>query len=131
MPTHSPDNTFKTLPTELNFLAPIVIDDLVRLGGANVIGTNDGGYIIPQRVLTNADFLISMGISHDWKFEEEWWTRGSLQGIHAYDHTVSDAFFSKEIYKSLIRLARGKSSLKEIASQRKLLTSYRSFFSGT
>ena len=93
---------------ELNFLAPLIIDDLVRLGGGNVVGTNDGGYIIPQRIIDNSDFLISMGISHDWKLEEEWWARGSLRGIHAYDHTVSESFFAMEFYKLLSKLPRGK-----------------------
>lgn len=53
------------IPPNLSALAPIAGHDLVRLGG-----NNDGGYVIAKESIDSSNFLIAMGISADWSFEE-------------------------------------------------------------
>jgi hypothetical protein len=48
------------LHEKLQILAPIVIQDLVR-----VENKGDGGYVTPISSVEEADFLISMGVNTD------------------------------------------------------------------
>jgi hypothetical protein len=97
------------LHEKLQVLAPIAIQDLVRVGNKG-----DGGYVIPMSSVEEADFLISMGVNTDWSFDEHFLAINPNINIHAYDHTVSKKKFKKNLKKSLIRLFYGKSSLKEV-----------------
>ena len=40
--------------------------DLIRIGR-----DNDGGYLVEKKSLENTQSLISLGISDDWSFEEQ------------------------------------------------------------
>lgn len=48
----------------LNFLHPIKINSLKRLGNKN-----DGGYIVPERILKKSNILLSFGYGYDPSFE--------------------------------------------------------------
>jgi hypothetical protein len=68
MPTvETPNSAHELLiPEELNFLAPLVVTDLIRIGREN-----DGGYGVPKSLIREAEILVSMGINDDWSFDEE------------------------------------------------------------
>ena len=54
-----------TLTAELpSFLRPVAADDLVRIGSPH-----DGGYVVSQRMLEDAQFLLSFGLGENWAFE--------------------------------------------------------------
>lgn len=112
------------IPTELNFLAPIILDDLIRIGGAN-----DGGYIVPKSVLEKTEFLLSLGVGENWSFDKDFLSINQNLKIHAYDHTVSQKKFIKNIAHSVISLLFVKSTLTEVFDKVKLFLSYKNFFS--
>src|SRR5215469_18384532 len=76
------------LPSELNFLAPFVVDEMVRLGKVN-----DGGYVIPKGFILEVDTLVSLGVSTDWSFDQHFKRLNPQVQIHVYDHTISEGFF--------------------------------------
>ena len=65
-------------------LKPIFIKNskLVRLGSID-----DGGYVVPKKVLKNTDYLISFGISDNWDFEKHF-ARLSSCVVDSYDHSI-------------------------------------------
>lgn len=111
------------LHEKLQVLAPIVIQDLVRVGNKG-----DGGYVIPMSSVKEADFLISMGVNTDWSFDEHFLAINPNINIHAYDHTVSLKRFKKNLKKFLIRLLYRKSNFKEVSYHYRLFRSYQNFF---
>jgi len=82
------------LPRTLDYLKPLAIDDLCRLGR-----DNDGGYILPAAVVSRAEHLVSFGLSWDWSFEKDFKSRNPKLRIDAYDHTVRP--------RSIVRRAAG------------------------
>jgi hypothetical protein len=44
---------------------PLAFDDLIRLGR-----NNDGGYVLPRRVVGKCDVILSLGVNDDWSFEQ-------------------------------------------------------------
>lgn len=118
-------STHLRIPSQLNFLAPTIFDDLIRLGGKN-----DGGYIVPKLILKETEFLISMGINDNWSFDAHFLSLNPNLKIHAYDHTISKNTFIKKIVFSVIKLFLGKSNFKEVLHRIKLFQSYKTFFTG-
>lgn len=114
------------IPAELNFLAPISTNQLVRVGRKS-----DGGYVLPEFLMQEVDTLISMGINDDWSFEEEFLTYNPLLKIHAYDHTISRKIFRRKIMRERIRKFLGKSDAKGVACRIQVLESYEKFFTGS
>ena len=84
-------------------LKPIETSDLTRIGRAN-----DGGYVIPKKVFSMCDGLLSYGINKDWSFEKDFWKKNPNAIIHCYDHSVSFLkliFFTiKSLILSIVRL---------------------------
>jgi hypothetical protein len=115
-----------TIPPSLNSIAPFVTDRLTRIGKIN-----DGGYVIPESVIAETDFLISFGISDDWSFEEHFRQLKPTVHIHAYDHTVSAQAFAIELVFALARLLSGRGSFKDVLDRAQILKSYKAFFTGT
>ena len=113
------------IPSQLNFLAPSVFDHLIRLGRKN-----DGGYVVPQLILEETEFLLSLGISDDWSFDEHFLSLRPHLRVHAYDHTISKKIFTSKIVRSAIKLFLGKSSIREISRAIKLRSAYKKFFTG-
>jgi hypothetical protein len=72
------------LPRELDYLRPLVMADICRLGR-----NNDGGYIVPRSVLALSEYLISFGLSFDWSFERAFKLQKPEIQIDAYDPSVS------------------------------------------
>jgi len=112
-------------PPDLNFIAPVELGDLIRVGGQS-----DGGYVIPSMLVEKTDILISFGISKDWSFEANFLSlRPGLQ-IHAYDHTISRAYFMRHAWRSVDGRLFKKSGIRELRKRVRLALDYPRFFSG-
>lgn len=111
------------LAPEFDFLAPLVIDEFLRVGNAN-----DGGYVVPKCSIAAVDSLVSFGISNDWSFEENFKALNSSIQIHAYDHTISDRRFRREFQRGLVKFALGAMNKREIIRRYRVWRSYKLFF---
>jgi hypothetical protein len=80
------------------FLQPIEINTLVRIGR-----NNDGGYVINEKNISNADVLIGLGMSDDWSFEENFNFINSVP-TYIYDDSVSLKKFIKLCTKYFFRI---------------------------
>ena len=94
-------------------------NDLIRLGRPS-----DGGYIVSKSDIEKSDYLLALGISDDWSFEEDFLTINPVP-LHAYDASVSERYFLKKIIKSLVRI----DNLKLLKHWISTFLKYRSFFS--
>ena len=72
--------------------------DLVRLGK-----NNDGGYLICKNNYNESDCLVSFGISNDFSFEKQFKHKNE-QKIFAFDPTVTNNFFFKEVLLNFFKL---------------------------
>jgi hypothetical protein len=113
------------LPASLNFLAPSVGFDLIRLGS-----THDGGYVVDRKSILEADALISLGISTDWSFDQAFLKLNPGIPVHGYDHTVSEKFFKRGFRKSVKRFLSLRSNFGEVMECFHLLKNYQDFFQG-
>lgn len=111
---------------ELKDFQPFNYDKLVRRGA-----TNDGGYLIPEDI--SANFLISLGLGDDWKFELDLVKNKHVSKFIVFDHTVTllNLFiltlnrkrkFKASIYREivLIRYFRDFTFLKKQHVKRKI-----------
>ena len=80
-------------------LKPIFIKNskLVRLGSID-----DGGYVVPKKVLKNTDYLISFGISDNWDFEKHF-ARLSSCVVDSYDHSIDSIFWMNKFRKDFLK----------------------------
>jgi len=113
-------------PASMNFVAPIIVGDLIRVGSAN-----DGGYVIPERLIHEIDFLVSMGVEENWAFEEQFMKLNPSLRIHAYDYSISRRIFRKRVLVGAIGACLGKWSFAEVRRRVRVLKSYGAFFRGT
>ena len=67
---------------ELKDFQPFNYDNLVRRGS-----TNDGGYLLPSDI--TAQFLISLGLGDDWKFELDLTKHNQVSKFIVFDHSVT------------------------------------------
>lgn len=52
-------------PIELQFLKPVMVDDLCRIGNLA-----DGGYAISSSAIKRSEALLSLGLGGNWSFEK-------------------------------------------------------------
>jgi len=114
-----------TVPSELNFLAPLIVGELIRIGNLN-----DGGYVIPKRSILEVDTLVSLGVSTDWSFDEHFKRLNPRLQIHAYDHTISEKFFRRRVRRKILPFLLRKIPRNDFTERLRALRSYRTFFSG-
>jgi hypothetical protein len=112
-------------PSEWRFLAPIKVDQMIRIGR-----NNDGGYVVPIAALKNIDALISMGIFNDWSFDLDLQKHIPDIEIHAYDHTISKQSFKRDYRRAFIKFIKFKLPYQKLIEKRNLYKSYCSFFNG-
>jgi hypothetical protein len=67
---------------ELKDFQPFKYDNLVRRGS-----NNDGGYLLPSDI--SAQFLISLGLGDDWKFELDLIKHKQVDKFIVFDHSVT------------------------------------------
>ena len=82
------------IPKELK---PGNLFNLIRLGK-----NNDGGYLICKNSLEKSNCLVSFGISNDFSFEENFNKLNNIR-VFAFDPTVTNKFFLKNIITSLLK----------------------------
>jgi hypothetical protein len=80
------------LPPDLDFMAPVIVPDLVRMGK-----DWDGGYVISMRSVDKAQGMLSLGVNHDWSFDRDWHRRKPQDRIHAYDGTIRPSEFDANL----------------------------------
>lgn len=102
-----------------NFFSIKQATDLVRIGS-----DYDGGYLVSQSDVDKSDLLLGFGINDDWSFEEDFLSRKKVP-IYAYDASVSEKHFFKQLIKSAFRI----DDLKILAHWVSALLKYRRFFS--
>lgn len=112
-------------PASMNFMAPVILNDLIRVGAPY-----DGGYVLPEHLIKEVDFLISMGLAEEWSFEEQFRRMNPSVRIHGYDHTISSKLFRRNIVLGVIGACLGKWPFREVLRRVRVSTSYNSFFSG-
>jgi hypothetical protein len=103
-----------------NFFSYRAAKDLIRVGREG-----DGGYLISQADIEKTDFLLGLGIKDDWSFEQQFTSLNKVP-VLAYDGSISQAVFLKQLIKSGLRLYNPK----RFAHQLRVYFSYRRFFSG-
>lgn len=111
-------------------LRPIAVDDLIRVGRAN-----DGGYVLPRKLVADCSYLVSYGIRTDWSFERGVRRLNPRVVVHAYDHTLNASLlveyfvkFNVKFVISLLKL-RFSDAWKHLVDAF-LLFDYKIFFSG-
>lgn len=102
-----------------NFFSINQATDLVRVGR-----DYDGGYLASMSDIQKTDVLIGLGINDDWSFEEDFLSRKKVS-VYAYDASVSENFFLKQLIKSSVRI----DNLKIFARSLNVLLKYKKFFS--
>ena len=106
-------------------MSPYIIKHLIRLGNKG-----DGGYVIPKKLIKETESLISLGISNDWSFEEDFKKKHPNLIIHAYDHSISRRTFLRDIRYIILNMVLLRFSFKKLIDGISLLFSYLTFFKG-
>ncbi len=114
------------IPAELSFIAPNVVDDLIRVGGPH-----DGGYVLPKSVIAESEFLVSLGINDDWSFDEQFHRLKSGIPIHAYDYSISKKLLMKRTVETALKACLGKASFDDLSRGLRAVLSYDTFFRGS
>ena len=70
------------MKTNTKNLRPIETTDLLRMGRPN-----DGGYVIPEKIFSFCDGLLSYGINKDWSLKRFFGKKPKYN--NCYDHSVS------------------------------------------
>ena len=90
---------------------PVPVGPLLRLGSRQ-----DGGYTIPVAALEPSRLLLSMGLSDDWSFEEDFHKRTGARVI-CFDGSVTGRFWIKHGLSSLLH-GRFSSATRYLAYRR-------------
>lgn len=85
-----------------NFFSFFSSNDLIRVGN-----DKDGGYLLSESDLEKSEVLITLGINDDWSFEEHFYKRKKV-AIEAYDKSIDQKVFLKNVVKSLLRIDNPK-----------------------
>jgi hypothetical protein len=113
------------LPDNQRRLRPIAFPDLVRLGRQN-----DGGYVVPRRIIETADSILALGVYDDWSFESAAEKLNPSLRVDAYDHSISRKRFLREFWIDAIRLIKRRTSLADVRGRLAIVRSYDAFFTG-
>src|SRR5215469_5599755 len=115
----------KILSPNLDYLRPVVVDDLARFG--NPV---DGGYLLPQRLLGEIDAVLSFGLATDWSFEEQLARLRPGIPIDVYDHTVGAKSYYRAARSRSLKWLSGRTSFADVRMRWKTCAGYQRFFSG-
>jgi hypothetical protein len=110
------NNIKAQLPSFFSFNTP---NDLIRIGR-----NFDGGYLVSKADINRSEKLIGLGINDDWSFEEDFFHRKKVD-VFAYDASINERYFFKQLIKSVIRV----DNIKLLAHWFKVILKYRRFFS--
>jgi hypothetical protein len=101
---------------------PRATNDLARIGAPN-----DGGYVIPTRVLAASKGLLSFGLSDEWDFEREFATKSGAPLV-CFDPNVNPKFW---LQRFIIGFSTGLLTFSWIIFKRSFrFIDYKRFFDG-
>ena len=103
--------------------APTCVHDVIRLGSKF-----DGGYAICKTSIQNSDFLLSLGMSEDWRFEEDFLDLKYVP-THLYDHTVTRYWLIKNAIKNFVKALLHQYPKENLLLSLRALVKYRGFVS--
>jgi len=106
----------KLITRKLNFLIPIKVSKLIRLGR-----NFDGGYLVCSKVLNKCNNLITLGVGDDTSFERDFIKRSFKNRIFLFDYSVNNFLFIKIIFKYVRRFLTFRSNIQ------KLIYSFKNF----
>lgn len=69
------------------------LEDLKRFGSKS-----DGGYILSNKIIKKADFLLSFGLGDNFQFESDLKKANSKCKIYVYDHTIDLLYWVKYFF---------------------------------
>ena len=99
----------KLINPKLNFLIPIKVSKLIRLGR-----NFDGGYLVCSNVLNKCNNLITLGVGDDTSFERDFIKRSFKNKIFLYDYSVNYFLFIKIIFKYFRRFLTFRSNTRAL-----------------
>lgn len=92
----------RQLTTDLLWLCPYQVNDLVRLGR-----NHDGGYITSKTAIDSSTALLGLGLGDDWSFENHWHTIKSTDSIHIYDGSDCKNSWNQDLIDSFQKFCHG------------------------
>jgi len=101
-------------------LKPYLVNDLVRLG------SNDGGYVISQKIIENTKTLLTFGVFDEFSFEIDFKKKKPNLKIICYDHTVTNTFWIKNIANWFFHFLKYRTNFSRIFRY----FEYKRFFNG-
>ena len=113
----------KALNKKYNFLVPIKIKNLKRLGS-----NGDGGYVVESNSVQNSDILVSFGMGPDWSFELDYIRENYDVKIFMYDYTASSLPYFKDVWKYFKRYITFRDKTGALKQRIKYLKNYFNFF---
>lgn len=110
-------------------LRPFTIHSLIRVGRPD----GDGGYVVPEHILTSASTVLSLGLGTDWTFDLDVRRRNPTAKIIGVDGTISARQFERmdrvARIKGTIYTALGKGQkVRKYEEHRALAANYRMLF---
>ena len=110
-------------PKELQFLRPVVVEDMQRIGNST-----DGGYVMTLATIKKCDGLISLGLGENWSFESAVSKIKPNAKIAIFDHTVSFSFFAIKASKGLVKFLLFQDSKRNFLARFTRLRNYYTFW---
>ena len=110
-------------PVELQFLRPIIVPSLIRIGN-----NSDGGYALDLMAIKNVDSFLSLGLGENWTFESTVFSINSKASLDVYDDTVSLSFFFNKSIKGFIKFLLLRDSKSDFLARLDRLISYYFFW---
>ncbi len=83
------------------------IKDLIRVGSQS-----DGGYVISNKIIRKADYLLSFGLGDNFRFETDLKKKNPKCKIYVYDHTINFFYWTKHFFYWLWKSIRFRKYLK-------------------
>jgi len=93
----------------INLVRPFVYHDLIRVGNKQ-----DGGYVIPECVLSDVKYLISFGIGYNYTFECDIQNRFPHIKIDGFDHTVGSLYFFSKSINGILKFLLNRGNLIDL-----------------
>lgn len=103
-------------------LAPTCVHNNIRIGS-----DADGGYEIDSEAMMQADFLLSYGLSEDWRFEKQFLQHNKVK-LNVYDHTVTKFWLVQNALRNTVKFLIGKYRFKNLVLSLWAIATYDLFF---
>ena len=113
----------KLRKTDMNFLRPLIYNDLIRVGSKG-----DGGYLLPEKVIKDIKYCLSFGIGYNHEFESHLHKKIRSLRVVGFDHSVGVLFFLRLAINGLVKSLVLKGSFKEFKERNGRLLGFLNFW---